>query len=46
MGTDIHKILHIHPKDNVLVALQDLKAGEAIVFDGKTYIFYERHAAR
>ncbi|GAB3664095.1 altronate dehydratase family protein [Echinicola sediminis] len=31
----LHKILKIHPKDNVLVALTDLKAGETISFEGK-----------
>ncbi|WP_215225733.1 UxaA family hydrolase [Echinicola shivajiensis] len=30
-----HKILKIHPKDNVLVALKDLKKGEHIHFEGK-----------
>src|SRR5690606_17728359 len=29
-----HKFLKIHPKDNVLVALTDLKTGESIVFQG------------
>lgn len=33
-----HKILQIHPKDNVLVALTDLKAGESIVFDENTIV--------
>lgn len=32
-----HKVLQIHPADNVLVALTDLKTGEEIVFKGKTY---------
>lgn len=30
-----HKFLQIHHKDNVLVALTDLEAGESIEFDGK-----------
>src|SRR5690606_27827696 len=30
----LHKILKIHPKDNVLVALTDLKQGEQISFQG------------
>lgn len=30
------KILRIHPEDNVLVALTDLKAGEDIAFESKT----------
>ncbi|SFB24564.1 UxaA family hydrolase [Algoriphagus aquimarinus] len=33
-----HKTLQIHPKDNVLVALQDLKAGENISFSGNDII--------
>ncbi|MBL0335583.1 MAG: altronate dehydratase [Chitinophagaceae bacterium] len=36
-----HKVLQIHPADNVLVALTDLKAGEEIVFKGKTYTTVE-----
>ena len=31
-----HKYLKIHPDDNVLVALVDLKAGESISFSGAT----------
>lgn len=31
-----HKYLKIHPEDNVLVALVDLKAGESISFSGAT----------
>jgi altronate hydrolase len=31
-----HRFLQIHPKDNVLVALTDLKAGESILFDNRT----------
>ncbi|GAB2607151.1 UxaA family hydrolase [Belliella aquatica] len=30
-----HKFLQIHPQDNVLVALTDLRAGEVIEFEGK-----------
>src|SRR5690606_37549271 len=30
----LHKILKIHPKDNVLVALTDLQRGEQITFQG------------
>ncbi|WP_339703762.1 altronate dehydratase family protein [Algoriphagus aquimarinus] len=33
-----HKTLQIHPKDNVLVALQDLKSGENISFSGNSII--------
>lgn len=30
----LHKVLKIHPKDNVLVALTDLSGGENILFEG------------
>ena len=33
-----YKIVRIHPKDNVLVALSDLQKGESIEFENKTYI--------
>ena len=33
-----HRVLKIHPEDNVLVALQDLSKGETIQHDGKTYL--------
>jgi len=32
-----NKVLKIHPKDNVLIALADLKAGEVINYQGETY---------
>ncbi|XMO86809.1 altronate dehydratase family protein [Algibacter sp. AS12] len=32
------KILKIHEKDNVLVALADLKKGTEVVYDSKTYV--------
>ena len=32
------KVLKVHPKDNVLVALTDLKKGEAINYSGEEYI--------
>jgi altronate hydrolase len=32
------KILRVDPKDNVLVALTQLRAGEAITFDGEQYV--------
>ncbi len=35
------RTLKIHPKDNVLVALQDLKQGEKVIFDGKEYLLHE-----
>ena len=37
----LEKILHIHPKDNVLVALSDLAAGESVVFETNEYILSE-----
>jgi altronate hydrolase len=35
---DSHKLLQIDPRDNVLVALEPLPAGEAVTFHGATYI--------
>lgn len=35
------RVLKIHPKDNVLVALQDLPKGERIEFQGETYLLQE-----
>ncbi len=32
-----NKVIHIHPKDNVLVALKDLSEGETIWFEGAAY---------
>src|SRR5690554_4465148 len=34
----LHTILKIHPKDNVLVALTDLRAGERVVYQGNEMI--------
>ncbi|MFI5452801.1 UxaA family hydrolase [Pedobacter sp. UC225_61] len=40
-----NKVLKIHPKDNVLIALADLKAGELINYQGDTYtLIDEIHA--
>ena len=36
-----NKVLKINPKDNVIVALQDLAKGEAVKYDGETYILQE-----
>jgi altronate hydrolase len=33
-----HQVLKVHPHDNVLVALKDLKRNEVIYFDNKEYI--------
>jgi len=35
------KVLQIHPKDTVLVALNHLKKGESIIFESETYILKE-----
>lgn len=32
------KVLKVHPGDNVIVALTDLKAGEEVVFEGKVFV--------
>jgi altronate hydrolase len=34
-------VLKVHPKDNVLVALQDLQKGQSIVFGGETFILQD-----
>ena len=34
-------VLQIHPKDNVLVALTNLKKGDTIVYQQQTYILKE-----
>jgi altronate hydrolase len=36
-----HRVLKVHPDDNVLVALQDLKQGETISYSGNTYVLLE-----
>lgn len=36
-----NSILKIHPKDNVLVALQNLSKGEEIAYDGQEYILQD-----
>src|SRR6185437_500296 len=38
--------LRIHPKDNVLVALQDLEQGATIDFEGDTFTLTDRIAAK
>jgi altronate hydrolase len=35
------KVLKVHPKDNVLVALTDLRQGDMIEYDGATYTLQE-----
>ncbi len=34
-------VLKVHPKDNVLVALQDLQKGQSIEFSGETFILQD-----
>ena len=36
-----HRVLKVHPNDNVLVALQDLSKGETINYNGKDYVLQE-----
>jgi len=33
----MRKVLKVHPDDNVIVALQDLAAGEEVLYDGESY---------
>lgn len=40
------KILKVHPKDNVLVALVDLNKGEQIDFEGETYLLNNQVPAK
>ena len=42
----MNKILKVHPSDNVIVALTDLKKGEELVLDGKHYLLTEDIAAK
>lgn len=41
-----HKILQIHPQDNVLVALTDLNSGESIEFDDKSILLKDNTPAK
>lgn len=41
-----HKVLKIHPEDNVLVALQNLANGEVIQYAGEEYILKEDIGAK
>ena len=36
-----NRVIHIHPKDNVLVALDDLRKHEIVVFDSEEYFLLE-----
>ncbi len=41
-----HKVLKVHPKDNVIVALANLSKGEKISFDGDEYVLQENITAK
>lgn len=41
-----HKVLQVHPKDNVLVALQDLQRNETVSFNGETYLLKDAIRAK
>ena len=41
-----HKILKIHPKDNVLVALTDLQAGEQVEYNGESILLKDTVPAK
>lgn len=41
-----HKVLKINPKDNVLVALQDIAPGTQIIFEGHAYEILENIPAK
>ena len=41
-----HKVLKIHPEDNVLVALQNLAKGEVIQYGDEEYILKEDIGAK
>src|SRR6187549_903729 len=36
-----HRVLKVHPKDNVIVALTNLKKGETISLEGADYLIKE-----
>lgn len=36
-----HNVLKVHPKDNVLVALQDLAKGDRILYNGDAYVLQD-----
>src|SRR6202000_182078 len=41
-----NRILKIHPKDNAIVALADLQAGETVMLDGQPFEIKEQVAAK
>ena len=46
MSTEKHSYVRIHPKDNVLVALQNLPQGTEINFEGQTFKLTEKIDAK
>jgi len=46
MSTQKHSYVRIHPKDNVLVALQNLEQGAEINFEGQTFRLADKVAAK
>jgi len=46
MSTEKHSYVRIHPKDNVLVALQNLEQGTEINFEGQTIKLVDKIAAK
>lgn len=46
MSTQKHSFIRIHPKDNVLVALQNLAQGTEINFEGQTFKLTEKVDAK
>ena len=46
MFNNQQKVLRIHPKDNVLVALINLKNGDTIDFENKSYVLNQDIAAK
>ena len=41
-----HSVIKIHSKDNVIVALRDLKNGETVSFQGEKYTLIENIPAK
>lgn len=35
------KVLKVHPQDDMIVALQDLKRGEAIAYEDQTFLLQD-----
>lgn len=42
----LYRVLKLHSSDNVLVALQDLQAGETVIYEGKSYLLTEEIPAK